>query len=117
MANKLDNLTPFKKGQSGNPKGSKKTTVTLLKQQGLNKNDIYNAIVNMIGLTKDELKKIRDDKNSEVYKVVIAGAIVRDIEKRRIYTIESIFDRVFGKPTQKQQVSGGLTIKNRLFDK
>ena len=117
MANKGHaNLKPCKKGETHNPNGRPKNTLTLAKEAGLSKTDIYNVIVSMIGNNAKELQKIKDDASQPIYKSIISSALLGDLKKKQISTVESIFDRVFGKPTQKSNVSGSLTVRNRLFD-
>ena len=117
MANKgHENLKPCKKGETHNPNGRPKNKLTLAKEAGLSKTDIYNVIVSMIGNTAKELHAINDDPSQPIYKSIISSALLQDLKRKQISTVESIFDRVFGKPTQKSNVSGSLTVRNRLFD-
>jgi len=112
MANE-QNLKPWKKGQSGNPKGLKPKMINQLAELigkefniELTKTDKYQVIEWMLERSEAELIKMVADSESPVFLKSIANAIIEDIKKNRINTVETIFDRIFGKAKQGHEVSG-----------
>lgn len=89
----------FKKGQSGNPKGRPRKFVCQLKEQGYKRSEINDTIQVMMSMTMEELKeKVWDNPNSTVMEKTIASAIKKGIERGDMTTLETLLDRVFGKP-------------------
>ena len=110
---KPENIKPheFKPGQSGNPKGAPKKVMTRLAEiteseygVKLTKSDKYDLIEFCLEKNQVELKAIVDDLESPSFLVVIAKAIIKDIKDSRIATVETIFDRVFGRPVQAHAI-------------
>lgn len=106
----------FKPGQSGNPKGRPKRITTLLKEQGLSKDDIIAGINCLINLDKKKLSELINDPGQPVWLVNLATAIQKDIQKGRVVTIDMALDRLIGRPTQSSNISGEITVNKRLFD-
>ena len=100
MANE-QNLKPCKPGETHNPNGRPKNTLTELKGLGLSKTDCYNAIKYMLTLSKPDLKKVSESDIEPSYKVCVARAILKDIAKGYYSTVDSLFNRLFGKPQQE----------------
>ena len=100
---------PWKPGESGNPNGAPVKTVNKLADMvqrdfnlKLTKGDKFQIIESLLEKSKEELQIVIDDSTSPVFMVSIAIAIIGDMQAKRINTVESIFDRVFGRPTQTQ---------------
>ena len=51
---KEDNLKPFKKGQSGNPKGRPKKWVSTLRDSGYKMSEVRDCILVMMAMTMDD---------------------------------------------------------------
>ena len=121
MANKNPNqsgLKKCKKGETHNPNGRPKNMLTILKGQGLSRTDYYNAIEYMLNMSKPALTVISKSETDPVWKISIARAILKDIALGYYSTVESLFDRLFGKAKQSTSFSGpegepitGITIK------
>ena len=80
----VENLTPWKKGQSGNPKGRPRHD---------------KCITDLLKLKGDEIKKDGRTKLQAVIETLYARAQEGDLK-----AIDMIFDRVEGKPAQKLEV-------------
>ena len=72
----------------------------------LTKADIYQMIQHCLEMDLKSLTKIVQDKTDPVFILCIALAIMNDMKKGNITTVESIFDRIFGRSTQSHEVSG-----------
>ena len=84
MAN-LTNLTPWKKGQSGNPKGKDRKYVTLLKDQGYKKGEINDTIQIMMSMTLSELKQVFDNPEATILETTIANSMKKDLSKAKYW--------------------------------
>lgn len=90
----------IKKGEVRNPHGRPKGTIAELKGQGLTKTEAYAAIGLMLKQNKPDLKSISESNVAPVWKVCIARAILKDIALGYHSTVESLFDRLFGRAKQ-----------------
>ena len=97
----IENLTPFKKGQSGNPNGRPRKFVTLLKDIGYKRSEINDTIQAMMAMDKDELKDVFKNPKATILEITIAAAMGKSIEKGSLYSIETLLSRVFGMPKQE----------------
>ena len=90
----VQNLTPWKAGQSGNPKGrpkGKRNLSTLLRE----------ALEKLAVNPKTGAKIIVDGQEMTYQELLIQQVLVKGIVKGNDKTIELIFDRLEGKPRQK----------------
>lgn len=107
------NLKPFKKGQSGNPKGRPKSYVTGLKDAGYNMTEINISIRNMLSMNINELRAVFENPDATILEKTVAGAMRKSLEKGSLYSIETLLSRVFGKPKETADVKQDteITIK------
>jgi len=110
MAIKNQEIGQFKKGQSGNPKGRPRKWVSTLTDQGYKVSEVHDCILAMMAMTLDELQDAFEEDNATVLEKTVANAIRRSIKKGSLYSIETLLDRVFGKPkeTLNQNMSGRI---------
>lgn len=106
----ISNLNPFKKGESGNPKGRPKKFVTMLKEQGYKRSEINDTIQALLSMNLQELKEVFDDKNATILEKTIANALKKSLEKGSLYSIETLITRVYGQP--KQEIEQSITQHN-----
>lgn len=98
------------KGESGNPKGRPRKYVSTLRATGYSLSQVNECIQVMMAMTIDELKDVYENKASTVLEKTIAAAIKKSIEKGSLFSIETLLTRVYGKPKETTEVSGGVTV-------
>ena len=83
----------------------------------LTKSDIYQMIQHCLEMDLKALTKIVQERTDPVFMICIATAIMNDIKKGNITTVESIFDRIFGKPVQGINLDvNPMTVQHRILD-
>ena len=112
MANN-HNLIPAKKGEVRNPNGRPRKWVSTLTAQGYKNSEVADTIQVLMSMTIDELKSVYEDKNSTVLEKTVANAIRKSIEKGTLYSMDLLWNRVFGKPKEQMDLnaSGGFKIE------
>lgn len=91
----------WEKGESGNPKGRPKKLVPSMKVEGYKLTEINDTIQSIISMTMDELKQIWDNPKSTILEKTVAGALKKSLEKGNLESVETLINRVYGKPKEK----------------
>lgn len=118
MANE-GNLKPFKKGQSGNPKGRPKRLFQQMKGKGYSKDDVRACYASLADCTKDELNKLINDSTATALEVAIARAYVKAMAKGEYRLIKDIIELFADKANQTMKTditSNGDKITINLND-
>jgi len=100
-----EHLIPFKKGQSGNPKGRPKKYVLSLKKEGYKLTEINDTIQAMVSMNIEELKKVYENENSTILEKTVAAALRNGLKKGQLESIETLMNRVYGKPKEKMDIT------------
>jgi hypothetical protein len=99
MANK--NAVPpprrWQKGQSGNPSGKPKNVFTA--------EELRKKIAKVLALTKEELAKVLQDKDSKALELVLASVVARAIKDGDIGKMEYLFMRTLGKVKDTMEIT------------
>jgi hypothetical protein len=101
------NVVPprWKKGESGNPKGRPKKPVLQMKVIGYKLAEINDTIQLMCSMTAEELKTIWENPNATILEKTIASALRKGIEKGNLDSVETLLNRVYGKPKEKMDIT------------
>ena len=94
-------LKIWEKGESGNPKGRAKKLVPSMKVEGYKLTEINDTIQSIISMTVDELKQVWDNPKSTILEKTVAGALKKSLEKGNLESVETLINRVYGKPKEK----------------
>ena len=62
--------------------------------------DYFKLIQFLLEQPLDNLKKLADSKNTPIWIVGVGRAVVKDANAGRTNTLDSLFDRIFGKASQ-----------------
>ena len=93
------NLKPWKKGQSGNPKGRPKKADCLT------------------SLLKEEIEKVDpEDKDGRTHMEMIVDATMRLAKNGNATALKEIWERMDGKVRDKLELTGGAELVQRLIE-
>jgi hypothetical protein len=113
MANKLDNLKPFEKGESGNPNGRPRKWISELKESGYKSSEVNDCILVMLSMTIEELADVYKNPKATILEKTVANALKRSLEKGSLYSIDTLLNRAVGKPKESiDHTTNGETIKD-----
>ena len=98
-------MNRWNKGESGNPKGRPQKPVLQLKRAGYKLTEINDTIQTLMTLTLEELRSIWDNPASTLLERTIASAIRKSIEKGNLDALETLLNRVYGKPKEVLDVT------------
>jgi len=93
------------KGESGNPKGRPKKPVLTMKVEGYKLAEINDTIQMMVGMTSGELLKVWENPKATILERTIASALRKSIEKGNLDSVETLLNRVYGKPNEKVDIT------------
>jgi hypothetical protein len=106
----------WEKGESGNPKGRPKKLVPSMKVEGYKLTEINDTIQSIISMTVEELKKVWDNPKSTILEKTVAGALKKSLEKGNLESVETLINRVYGKPKEKieMETKGETNIRIQI---
>lgn len=100
MAKKDIEKYQIQKGQVLNPNGRPKKYVTLLKEQGYKLSEVNDTIQVMMAMDLEELKSVWENPKATILEKTIANAMRKSLEKGSLYSLETLMNRVYGKPKE-----------------
>lgn len=96
----------FKKGQSGNPKGSSAKAKLVGKINRLTAEQVAEVGSLILSNDREALKRLGNDPKASVLQVWMAGLIVNSMTKGESKTFTAILDRVCGRSKETVELSG-----------
>ena len=94
-----------KNPQNINKKGRPKKPVLTMKVEGYKLHEINDTIQMMVGMTSHELSLVLENSKSTILERTIASALRKSIEKGNLDSVETLLNRVYGKPDQKLDIT------------
>ena len=105
---RLANLAaPWKKGQSGNPRGMKKLTEIEKEARQASRKEIAEIYQFIKTLTRQQVVDLIEAKNeTPVLVALFAASFLKGIKKGDLTALDKMYDRLLGKPKQTNEISG-----------
>ena len=100
MAKKDIEKYQIQKGQVLNPNGRPKKYITLLREQGYKLSEVNDTIQVMMAMDLEELKSVWENPKATILEKTIANAMRKSLEKGSLYSLETLMNRVYGKPKE-----------------
>lgn len=120
-AKRITNLTPWQRGESGNPNGRPRQVLRLLEEKAavefnvcLSKEDKFIILESLLEMPLADLKRIASDTKAPAFLVTVAKAILSDASKGSINVLLQLFDRLYGKPQQATEITAGLKFAEQI---
>lgn len=104
-------LTPVKKGQVLNPYGQPRKYVSTLIKDGYKKAEVNDTIQALISMNVDEIKEVLTNDRATILEKTVASALIKSISRGDLSSIESLINRVYGKPKDHVETSGTQVIE------
>lgn len=101
MANE-QNLKPFKKGEDErrHMEGRPKKFTTLLKEHGYSLSEVNDSIQAIMSMDEKQIKEVLKNEDATMLEKTVARAIIKSYEKGSLYSIDTLLNRVYGKPKE-----------------
>lgn len=119
--NAVDNLTPFKPGESGNPNGRPRKMVSQVIEdlgeagiEHVTKQQVQGAIEALLNCQRQDLIKYAEDESHSILIRIVARHMIKAGDSDRVFNW--LLDRAFGKPEQKTELSGKVSLFDALTE-
>ena len=76
-----------------------------MKVEGYKLAEINDTIQMMVGMTSGELLKVWENPKATILERTIASALRKSIEKGNLDSVETLLNRVYGKPNEKLDIT------------
>jgi hypothetical protein len=110
-------INQLQKGESGNPNGRPRKFISELKDQGYKLAEVNDCIQVMLSMTFEELAEIFKNPKATVLEKTVASAIKKGIEKGDLISIETLLNRVYGRPKEKIEQTHTHTLDMKKLSK
>lgn len=97
MNPKVENLTPFQKGQISNPNGRPKKIFNHAKDYGFSKDDVIDCFKLYIAKTLKELVELQNSEIS-ILEMIVINSLIKDVKDGKIDNLDKILNRAVGTP-------------------
>ncbi|CAB4136847.1 hypothetical protein UFOVP1479_24 [uncultured Caudovirales phage] len=106
----------WSKGESGNPKGRPKKLVPSMKVEGYKLTEINDTIQALVSMNVKDLKSVYENPNATILEKTVAAALRKSLEEGDLDSIETLMNRVYGKPKEKMELLSQSIIKVTFGD-
>lgn len=84
------------------------------KGEPLSREDLEKTILHLYSLNVEELKAVAHDKNAPIALIMVASAIIGDIDNKATTNADKLFDRVFGRATHTVESKTQLNVNSEI---
>lgn len=88
------------KGETNNPNGRPKKFTTLLKEHGYSLSEVNDSIQAIMSMDEKQIKEVLKNEEATMLEKTVARAIIKSYEKGSLYSIDTLLNRVYGKPKE-----------------
>lgn len=93
------------KGTTNNPNGRPRKFVSLLKKQGYTQSQINDCILVLSSMRDSELRDVLKNKDATVLEKAFAKAVLEDLRKGKLDSIDRLLNRAIGKPRESMDIT------------
>lgn len=97
-------ITPWEKGQSGNPSGNTRKYVSKLVDTGYTLAEINQTIQNLLAMKPDELLEVKENPDATALEKIITVSLLGSVSNGSIKAFEKLVNRAFGRPTESIEI-------------
>jgi hypothetical protein len=94
-----------KNPQNINRAGRPKKYVLSLKKEGYKLTEINDTLEAMVAMSVEELRKVFESDKSTILEKTIAAALRNGLKKGDLGSLETLLNRVYGRPNQKMDIT------------
>ena len=109
-------MNRWNRGESGNPKGRPKKLVPSMKVEGYKLTEINDTIQALVSMNVKDLKSVYENPNATILEKTVAAALRKSLEEGDLDSIETLMNRVYGKPKEKMELLSQSIIKVTFGD-
>jgi len=95
----------LEKGETKNPNGRPRKFVSALRAQGYTQSQINDCILVLSSMKDDELREVVKNKDATVLEKVFAKAVLEDLRKGKLESIDRLLNRAIGKPRESMDIT------------
>lgn len=95
----------WKKGQTGNPKGSSAKARAIAKVKRMSADDLADLIDLLLRGTRDDVTAVLNDPSASMIRAITARLLEQCLVEGDVNSFRQILDRVVGKPKESKDVS------------
>ena len=100
-------INRFEKGETGNPTGRPKRAINVTwEEKKYTIDDIRGRMKVLLHKNLSELQTVVKDDKTIMLDKIVSNALIQDLRKGVISTLESVMNRVWGTPTNKIEHTG-----------
>jgi hypothetical protein len=94
-----------------NPYGQPRKYVSTLIKDGYKKAEVNDTIQALISMNVEEIKEVLTNDQATILEKTVASALIKSISRGDLSSIESLINRVYGKPKDHVETSGTQVIE------
>lgn len=101
---------PFKKGQSGNPKGGKPLPPEVKEARKMNANEMHLALNKFMFLSLEDLEKAKADPQNTAIELLCLKILIMGLKTGDPKYADYFFNRLIGKVKEEVETKGSIEV-------